>query len=183
MYTYQTTDSSVPDFAAGSSENTSPTDHIGFDTPPDELTSTGPFGESSISPRAKFPAKLGTKDTCGESAKTDVLDQSGEFVDSSTLLQGSKDSEIAPEKTTLPIIEAVTARSKSVSPTKSIIKHVKGIINFYLSARNESAVTLTGEGSLVLLHDYLESTRERGRTVPGAARHSLTVWPDALGVE
>ena len=55
-----------------------------------------------------------------------------------------KDSEIAPDNTTLLIIEAVAARSESVSTTKAITKHVKGHIRIFLDTRNESAVTLAG---------------------------------------
>ena len=129
------------------------------------------------------PSQLGTNDTFEESAKAAVLDQPGEFIDSATLLQGLRDSEIAPWKTPLLIIEAVTALANSSSSAKSITKHFKGLISFYLDTRNESAVTLTGDGPLVLLRDYLESLKERGRTAPAAARHALTVWSDALGVE
>lgn len=44
-------------------------------------------------------------------------------------------------------------------------------------------VALTGAHSVIFLRDYLESICVRGRTAPGAARHALTVWSEALGIE
>ena len=42
--------------------------------------------------------------------------------------------------------------------------------------------TLTGDDSVVLLHDYIESTAERGRAVPGAVETSRSTWAEALGI-
>ena len=88
VYTYQTTDSSDPNLSARSSSKTSLTEPIGYDTPPDELPSTELFDASSIFSREKSPSKLGDKDTSDDPPKEAVLGLSGEFTDSSTLLQG-----------------------------------------------------------------------------------------------
>ena len=81
------------------------------------------------------------------------------------------------------VIEAAAVRSKSLISTKAVAKHVRGPLKFYLDTRDESACKLTGEPSLVLLHDYLESLAERGRAVPWAARRALHIWPEALGID
>ena len=66
---------------------------------------------------------------------------------------------------------------------KGIIKHVSGLIKFYIDTIDESKSQLTGEGSVILLRDYLESLAERSRTVPAAAKHASSVWSEALGVD
>ena len=43
-------------------------------------------------------------------------------------------------------------------------------------------ITLTGESPVVLLHYYLDSVDDRGRTVPGAVKNPLITWSEALGV-
>ena len=70
-----------------------------------------------------------------------------------------------------------------MNSARTIAKHVKGIIHFYLDTRNESAATLTGEGAVVLLRDFLDPLRGRGRTAPSAAKHALTVSADAMGID
>ena len=64
-----------------------------------------------------------------------------------------------------------------------MLKRVKGLIRFYRDTREENAVTLNGESSLVVLRDFHESLAERGRAVPGAARHALAFWDEALGID
>ena len=85
--------------------------------------------------------------------------------------------------TTLLVIEAGGTCSKSLAMTKSIVKHVNGIVRFYLDPRSESAAALNGDGSLAPLRDYLESLSEPGRTTPAPGRHALSVWADALGID
>ena len=70
-----------------------------------------------------------------------------------------------------------------MNSAKLTTKHAKCLIHFYLDTRNASAVALTWEGSLFLVRDFLESLKERGRTAPSYAKHALTVWPDALGID
>ena len=70
-----------------------------------------------------------------------------------------------------------------MNSAETITKHVKGIIRFYLDTRNESAATLTGEGDVALLRDFLEPLRGRGGAVPSASKHALTARDDALGIE
>ena len=36
---------------------------------------------------------------------------------------------------------------------------------------------------MVLIHDYLETLAERGRTAPATAKHALAVWDEAIGIE
>ena len=106
-----------------------------------------------------------------------------EFDDSPSILQGMRTSGIPNEKMDLLVIEAITTRPKSVASAKPIAKHVKGLIQFYLDTRKEISITLTCESSMVLIRDYLESLTERGRTVPSPAKHALTVWEDAPGID
>ena len=75
-------------------------------------------------------------------------------------------------------------RCNSPASTRGVIKNVSGIIQFLLDARGGSnpGITLTGDTSVVLCHDYLESVADRGRTVPGAVKPSLSTWSETLGV-
>ena len=76
-------------------------------------------------------------------------------------------------------------RRKSPASARGVIRGVSGLIQFYLDTRDESnptGVALTGDSSVVLLQDYIESVAERGRTVPGAVETSLGTWSDALGI-
>ena len=90
------------------------------------------------------------------------------------------------DKITLLATEALSLRAKSTAATRGISNHVSGQVRFYVDIRargTESKVELTGEQSVVLIHDYLESLAERGRTVPAAAKHALSVWAEALGID
>ena len=71
-------------------------------------------------------------------------------------------------KITLLVIEAISLRLKSTASMKGIIKHVSGLIKFYIERKSEAKFQLTGEDSVVLLRDYLESLAERCRAVPAA---------------
>ena len=75
-------------------------------------------------------------------------------------------------------------RCKSPASTRGAIRKVSGLILFFLDTRDDSkpGITLTGDTSVVLLRDYLESVAERGRTVPGAVKTSLSTWSETLGV-
>ena len=64
-------------------------------------------------------------------------------------------------KTTPLTIEAVTSRAKSANSAKSTAKHVKGLINFYIDTRSESAATLPW-GVVVLIHYFIDALEERG---------------------
>ena len=101
----------------------------------------------------------------------------------SSLLQSKRLALLAQEKASLLLIEAVTSRSKSTTATKSIAKHIRGLLNYYIEIRSETHVSLTAEHSAILLRDYIESHSERSRTVPATERHALNVWADALGID
>ena len=66
---------------------------------------------------------------------------------------------------------------------RGVIKHVGGLVRFFIDVSADSGVELTGEKSIVLLHDYIESLTHRGRTVPAAAKEALLLRADALGIE
>ena len=68
-----------------------------------------------------------------------------------------RESQIAPGEKTLLVIEAVRVRSKSMPTAEAIVKHVGGLIQFYLDMRKGGDVALTGESPMVLLRDYLEA--------------------------
>ena len=77
------------------------------------------------------------------------------------------------ERITALAIEALMQRRKSPASTRGVIRNVSGPIQFYLDTRDESnpnGITLTGESSVALLRDYLESAAERGRAAQGAVK-------------
>ena len=112
-----------------------------------------------------------------------MLALDNELRENSTILTGLRDSNIPDGKIALLVLEAVTTRSKSLAPTKNILRRVNGLLQFYLDTRNETSASLTGESSLVLIHNYLEPLAERGRTVPAAGKHALIAWAEALGID
>ena len=133
--------------------------------------------------REKSPARLGSEDTFGGYIKNSAPLLANEFRATPTLLIGVMESQIPDDKVTLHALEAATTRSTSLESTKSNARHVTGLIHRYLDKRGETPVTLTGDSSLVLVRDLLESLAERGRTVHSAGKHALTVRPDALGID
>ena len=62
-----------------------------------------------------------------------------------------------------------------MAPTKAILRHVDGLIQYYLDTRNETTITLTGESPMALMRDYIESLAERGRTAPAAGKQALSL--------
>ena len=92
-------------------------------------------------------------------------------------------AQVPKDKITLWAIDALSVRERTPTTLKSIIKHVSGLVSFYLETRKEAKCELTGEHSVALPRDYLESLAERGRTSPASAKHALTVWPDALNID
>ena len=64
-----------------------------------------------------------------------------------------------------------------------VVRHVDGLIDFYLDTMGESPVGITGELSLVLLLGCLESLAELGRTVPEASKSALSGWVEALKLD
>ena len=71
---------------------------------------------------------------------------------------------------------------KSADGEKSAAKHATSILRFFPERHSDEKVTLTGEASLVLLHDFLDQEAYRGRTVPPKIRHSLVCWAAALEI-
>ena len=107
-----------------------------------------------------------------------------EFSGSSTLLRGFRDAKLNKERIASLTLEALAHRRKSPAAARGVIKNASGLIQFPIDSRGEShpeGVALTGDASVVLLRDYLESVADRCRTVPGAVKTSLSTWPDALG--
>ena len=89
------------------------------------------------------------------------------------------------ERVTSLALDALMRRCKSPASTRGVIRNVSGLIKFSLENWDESGpsgFTLTGGNSVALLHDYLESVDDRGRTVPGAVKTSLSTWSEAIGV-
>ena len=143
------------------------------------------MGMKTLTSPAKWdppPSRLGPNGTSGENIKNSALAIANEFRENSTLLNGLRESDIPDDKTPLLVLEAGTARSKSLASAKNILRRVNGLLQFYLDTRNETSAALTVESSLALIRDYLESLAERGRTVPAAGNHALCVWADALGI-
>ena len=97
----------------------------------------------SMFSREPSPPRLGAKDTFGASFKKSALLLASEFRETSPLLIGMKDTNIPDDKVSLLVLEAVTARAKSVAPTRNVLRHVDGLLQFYLDARSESNITLS----------------------------------------
>ena len=116
--------------------------------------------------------------------KQDVWLLAEEFSDSSTLLKCPHAAKLDKERITILTIEVLMQRCRSPASTRGVVRNVRGMIQFSLDTRDESkhGIALTGDTSVVLLRDYLQSVAERGRTVPGAVKTSLSTWPDSLGV-
>ena len=133
--------------------------------------------------REASPSKLGDKQEFDQKLKTSAWELANEFAHTSVLLSGMYKAQVPKDKITLLVIEAISVRAKSTSTLKGIIKHVSGLLKHYIEVREETKVELTGDQSVVLIHDYLESLDERGRTVPASAKHALTVWAEALGID
>ena len=133
--------------------------------------------------RAKSPTGQGSTDTLGRNVKKSVRMMGNEFRETSALTIGVRESQIPDEEIAVLALEAVTTRSKSIASTKSIVRQVNGLLQFYLDTRNETSVTLTGETSLFLARGYLESLTERGRAPPSEGKHARTVRPESLGTD
>ena len=139
--------------------------------------------DGSLMSREPTPTKLGSRNTFDETLKTEVLKLAHEFAEVSSLLESTRLSALTSEKTSILAIEALNSRSKSIATTKAIVKHIRGLLGYFFELKMESEVALAGEHSIILLHDYLESLADRGRTVPADGKHALTVWADAMGID
>ena len=65
------------------------------------------------------------------------------------------------------LTEEVSLRAISEATTKSIVKHVSGLVRFYLEVRDETTVERTGGESVVSIRDYAGSIAERAeRYIP-----------------
>ena len=109
--------------------------------------------ENSLFAREKAIARLWRMGAFGESVETSVLD--GQLVsrEKPTILTSMMGSGVPEEELSLLAIESVATRSKSTASTNAILRHVNGLLQFYLDTRIETSVTLTGVSSLVLIHD------------------------------
>ena len=115
--------------------------------------------------------------------KQTIWELAQNFAETSGLLCNLRKSGVAKERIVVLTIEAIMKHSKTASGAKLVVKNVNGLLRYFLDARSSGDVTLTGEKSVVLIHDYLEHAADRGRTVPAAIRHSLTCWAAALQVD
>ena len=107
-----------------------------------------------------------------------------EFSNTPSLLRGFYEAKLNKERVIALTIEALMQRCKSPASTRGVIRNVNGLIQFYLENRdddNPTGITLTGDSSVVLLRDYIESVADRGRAVPGDVKTSLSTWSEAHG--
>lgn len=95
-----------------------------------------------------------------------------EFSGTPTLLRGFYDARLDKGRIAALTIEALMKWCKSPAPTCGVLKNASGLIQFFIDTRGESdpGITLTGDTSVGLLRDYIESVSDCGRTVPGAPR-------------
>ena len=148
---------------------------MGTDIDIDELESVFSTPSSPMGQKRKHPSESQLKDEVWELALN--------FAETSPLLFGLRKTGVAKERMTVLTLEAVMQHCKSVAGAKSTTKNVAGLVRFFLDSRSDENVTLTGESSLVLIHDYLEQAASRGRTVPATIRHSLVNWAAALQLD
>ena len=137
----------------------------------------------SLFPRDPSPSKLGDRKEFGVNLENAEWELANEFSATSNLLVGMYKAQAPKDKIVLLVIDSLSVRAKSASTMKGIAKNASGLVQYYLGAREESNVELTGNDSLTLTHDYLESMDERWRTVHATAKHALTFWAEALGID
>ena len=132
--------------------------------------------EESVFSREGSPSKLGERRVFDDNIKHAAWELSNGFSGTSNILKGMYKAQVPKDKITLLVIEAIALRAKSTAAMKNVAKHVSALVRFYLETRDGTKFQLTGDDSLILLYDYLESLAERGRTVPATAKHALSVW-------
>ena len=127
------------------------------------------------------PSKLGGRRVFDDSTKHAEWGVSIEFPETPTLLPCTHNALVPKGKVALVAIEAVSADAKFAASMRNVIRPIHGPIKFYRGNRSDTKIELAGEQSLALLHDYLESPSERGRTAPPAAKPARPAWTDAIG--
>ena len=145
-----------------------------LDPPSDE-------GSESV---ARCSTSVTGKPAFGQKPRQSIWLLVGEFSGVSTLLQGFHRAKLNRERITALTLEALMQRCKSPASARNIANHVGALVKFFLDTRDESnpsGCSLTGEGSVVLLRDFLESAADRGGTVPGAVKSPISAWSEALG--
>ena len=150
---------------------------------PHGILTKGPSGAESVFPRDEPPPKLGDESEFGDNPNQTTWGSANEFATTSELLSGMYKANDPQGKIALLAIEAISVRAKSACAMKTIAKHVADAVRFYLGARQETNVEVTGPQSLAILRDYIEPLAERGRAVPAAAKSALSAWVDALGID
>lgn len=73
--------------------------------------------------------------------------------------------------------------AKSAASTEGIVKHVSGLVRFYMGNREETQFQLKGRHSVILIRDYVESVAGRGRAFHSTAKHALIARAEALGID
>ena len=140
-------------------------------------------GESPAS-RAQLSAMDSGKPDFGQRPRQASWPLAEEFPDTPKLLRGIHDAKLNKGRITALTLDALMRRCKSPASALGVIKNAIRLIQVILDPRGESNpddITLTGEASVVLLRDYLESVDDRCRTVPGAVETPLITRSAALG--
>ena len=84
------------------------------------------------------------------------------------------------EKTKKTLMDGLRARYKSDTSIKAAAKFADQYADYVLHLREENEkVPLSGKDATVALTGFLELVRERGQSVPHAAKSALTVWGEA----
>ena len=151
--------------------------------------STSPAGENEIAGVESADSHVSSHDgtsrnqTFDKDLKEKVWEIAQKFSESPGMLLRLRKSGLSRGRIVVLTTEAVAQRCKTATCTKSTARDVSALVRFYLDNRPADNITLTGEASVVLLHDYLEQAAERGRTVPGAVMLSLSCWAAALQID
>ena len=77
---------------------------------------------------------------------------------------------------------ALNSRLTSINSIRSQMKHISDLIKFTIS-KYGSISKLEGHVSSVIIRDFLIDTKERGHSVPLAARSAITTWGDTLQMD
>ena len=157
----------------------------GIPPPVSDDEEDGELAEHAESDYSRPPTPVGKsyKHVFDTALKDKVWVPAANFAETSTRLLSLRKAGTSRERIIILTLEAVMQQCKSADGMKSAVKHVASLIRFFLGKQSDEQVTLAGETSLVLLHDFLEQAASRGRTVPPTIRHSINGWAKALEIE
>ena len=124
------------------------------------------------------------KNEFGDALKGQAWGIATNLTETSAMLISLRRSGTASERIVILIIVAVMRQCKSADWARSSVKRVACLLCFSLGRQSGEQVALTGETSMVLpLHDFLEGSASRRRTVSPTIRHPLNCRANAIQIQ